>query len=103
MIHNKIHTHAYAFFMACTGKLFQIFHSSKLLLDLSEVCHCISAIRTSLRCIKERHQVNIVYIVLFQIINLAFHTLHVSRKIINIKHHAKHIIFLVPVRICLTF
>ena len=54
-------------------------------------------------CNAETDQVNVVYIVLFQIINFAFHTLHVSGKIINIKHHAKHIIFLVPVRICLAF
>ena len=53
-------------------------------------------------CNAETDQVNVVYIVLFQIINFAFHTLHVSGKIINIKHHAKHIIFFVPIRISFT-
>ena len=100
MIHNEIHAHTDAFLMAGTCKLLQVIHSSQVFLNFSEICYSISAVRTTFRSIQKRHQMNIVDIVLFQIINLALHTLHISGKIIDIEHHTQHVVFLIPVRVC---
>ena len=100
MIHNEIHAHANAFLMAGTCKLFQVIHSSQIFLNFPEICYCISAVRTTFRSIQKRHEMNVINIVLFQIVNLAFHTFHISGKIIDIEHHAQHVVFLIPVRIC---
>ena len=102
MIHYKIHTYTDAFFMAGICKFFQIIHSSQIFLYFTKISHCITAIRTAFRRIQKRHQMNVIYIVFFQIVKLAFHTFHVSCKIVYVKHHAKHVIFLVPARICFT-
>ena len=100
MIHDKIHTYTDAFLVAGTCKFLQILHRPQIFLYFTEISHCITAIRTAFRRIQERHQVNVIYVVFFQIVNLAFHTFHVSRKIVYVKHHAKHVIFLVPAWIC---
>ena len=102
VVHNKVHTQADAFFVAGTGKCLQIIHRSQIFLYFTEISHCITAIRTAFRRIQKRHQMNVIYVVFFQIVKLAFHTFHVSCKIVYVKHHAKHVIFLIPARICFT-
>ena len=86
--------------MAGTCKLLQVIHSSQIFLNLTEICHCIAAIRASLGSIQKWHKMNIIHIIFFQIIQFAFHAFHISGEIVNIEHHTQHIIFLVPVRIC---
>ncbi len=42
---------------------------------------------------------NVIYITFLQIIKLLLNPLHISRKIVNIKHHSEHVVVLVPVRV----
>ena len=96
VIHNKIHTQADPFFMAFFRKIRQFFHRSQLRFHLSEICHCVSAVRSSFRRVQERHQMDIVHIAFFQIGQFLLHASDIPRKVVNIHHHAEHIPFPVP-------
>ena len=80
------------------GQAFQVFHGSQLLLHLPEISHRIAAVRASLYCVKKRHQMHIVHITRFQIIKLLFHAPDRAGKIVDIEHHAQHIVPFIPVR-----
>ena len=103
MVHNKIHTHTDPLFMAGACQLFQILHGAQVLLYLAEICHCIATIRAAFHSLQEWHKMNIIYIIFFQIIQFAFNTFHISGKIINVKHHSQHVIFLIPLGIFFSF
>ena len=102
MVHDKVHAHADSLLMAGSSQLLQVIHGAKIFLHLAEISYCIAAIGSSFRCLQKWHKVNIVHIIFFQIIQLAFHAFHISGKIVNIKHHTQHVIFLVPFRVCLS-
>ena len=76
----------------------QMLHSSQIFLNFPEICYCISAVRTTFRSIQKRHQMNVVDATLFYIIQLLLHALHIACKIVDVEHHAHHVILLVPVR-----
>ena len=101
MVHNKVHAHIHMLFMAGCRQTFQILHGSKLFLHLSEVRHRITSVRASFRRVQKRHQMNIIHIVFLKIPQPFFHTLHIPCKVINVKHHAQHIVLLIPVRLLL--
>ena len=101
MVHNKIHTHIDILLMASRRQALQVLHGSKLFLHFAEIRHGVAAVRTPFHRIKERHQMDVIYITLFEILKLRFHALHIPGKIIDVEHHAQHIILLIPVRTCL--
>lgn len=103
MIHNKIHTNIHFFLMAGCRQSLQVLHRAKFFLNPSKIGHRISAVGTPVHRIQKRHQMNVIDITLFEIVQLIPDTLHISRKIIYIKHHAEHVIFLIPARLCLSF
>ena len=98
MIHDKIHTDIHVFLMTCRRQAFQVLHRPQLLLYLTEIRHCVPAVRTSFHSIQERHQMDIIHIALLKILKLRFNALHIAGEIINIEHHSQHIILFIPVR-----
>ena len=97
MIHDKVHADIDSLFMAGRRQILQILHRAELRLHLTEIRHCIAAVRTPLWRIEERHQMDIIDIALFDIIQLRLHTFHISCKIVNVKHHAQQVVLLIPV------
>ena len=85
--------------MAGIGQSFQILHCPEFFLDFTEVGHRIPAVRTSLCRIQKRHQMDIVYITLLQIVQPTLHTFQISCKIVNIHHHSDNIVSAEPVRL----
>ena len=96
MIHNKVHAEADPFLVTFLCQMRKIIHRSKLRLHLPEIRYRISAVRPPFRRIQKRHQVHVVYIAFFQIIKFFFHAPDISRKIVDIHHHAEHILLTVP-------
>ena len=103
MIHNKIHTHIDIFLMTLFCQFCKILHRTEIRAYLTEICHRITAVRSAFRRIQERHKMKTINVAFFQIRNLFFYTLHISRKIIYIKHHAKHIFPVIPAGFLLSF
>ena len=101
MVHDKIHADVDAFFVAGFGQILQILHGAKLFLHLAEIRHRIAAVRTALHRVQKRHQMNIIHITFLNIIQLRLHALHIAGKIINIEHHAQHVVGLIPARMLL--
>ena len=97
MIHDKIHADIDAFLMTGSRQSLQILHGTKLLLHLPEIRHRVAAVRASLRRLQKRHQVDVIHIALLDIIQFGLHTFHITGKIVNVEHHAQHIVLLIPV------
>ena len=97
MVHHKIHAYVYPFFMACPRQILQVLHRSQVLLHLPEVRNSIPSVGTPLRRFKERHQMDIIHIALLYIIQPGLHAFHIPCKIVDIKHHPKHIVLFIPV------
>ena len=100
MVHHKVHTDMDTPFMAGRSQASQILHGAKLFLHLPKIRHGISSVRSPFRRFEKRHQMNIIHIALLNIIQPRLHAFHISRKVVNIEHHAQHVILLIPVRIC---
>ena len=67
VVHHKIHAQADAFFVAFLRQFGQILHRPEFRLHLTEVSHRITAVGATLRRIKKRHQVDIIYITFFNV------------------------------------
>ena len=96
MVHDKVHAQADPLVMAFVRQLGELFHRAQLRLYLSEIRHRITAVRSSLRRIEERHQVDIVYITFLQVWKLLLHAPKIPGEIVNIHHHAEHVSLSVP-------
>ncbi len=96
MVHDKIHADINALLMAGCRQGVKIFHGSQLFLHFPEICHRVPAVGASLWRIQKRHQMNIVHVTLLNIIKLRLHTFHIAGKIVDIKHHAQHVVLLIP-------
>ena len=103
VVHNKIHTQVHSVFVAFVSKGGKIFHGTKVRADFAEVGYCVTTVGTALRGIQERHQMQTVYITFLKIWKLGRNSLDVAGKIVNIEHHAKHILLAEPVRIFFSF
>ena len=89
--------------MAFVSKGGKIFHGTKVRADFAEVGYCVTTVGTALRGIKERHQMQAVHVAFLKIWKLGRNSLDVAGKIVNIEHHAKHILLAEPVRIFFSF
>ena len=103
VVHNKIHTQVHSVFMAFVSKSGKILHGTKIRADFAEVGYCVTTVGTALRGIQERHQMQTVYITLLKIWKLGRNSLDVAGKIVNVEHHAQHILLAEPVRIIFSF
>ncbi len=99
MIHHKIAADIYFSFMACPRQILQVPHCPHFWGNLTEIADCVTSVRLSLCRLQKRHQMNTIHITLLQIIQFLPDTLHIFCKIINIEHHAKQIVLLIPVGI----
>ena len=101
MVHDKIHAYVDSFFMAGCRKLLQILHGTQVLLHFPKVRHGVSPVGSAFRGLQKRHQMDIIHITLFNIVQFRGDSFHISREIVYIEHHAQHIIALIPVRTAL--
>ena len=103
VVHNKIHTQVHSVFVAFICKGSQVLHRTKVRADFAEVGYCVTTVGTALRGIQERHQMQAVHVAFLKIWKLGRNSLDVAGKIVNIEHHAKHILLAEPVRIFFSF
>ena len=103
VVHNKIHTQVHSVFVAFVSKGGKIFHGTKVRADFAEVGYCVTTVGTALRSVQKRHQMQAVYVAFLKIWKLGRNSLDVAGKIVNIEHHAKHILLAEPVRIFFSF
>ena len=73
MVHDKIHTQIHPLLVTGICQCGQIIHRSELRLYFPKVCHCIPAVRTPLRGVQKRHQMDTVHAAGFQIWKLFLH------------------------------
>ena len=103
VVHNKIHTQVHSVFVAFVSKGGKIFHGTKVRADFAEVGYCVTTVGTALRSVQKRHQMQAVHVAFLKIWKLGRNSLDVAGKIVNIEHHAKHILLAEPVRIFFSF
>ena len=101
MIHDEVHTAAYAVLVTLGGEGFKILHSAQLGLDLMKIRYGVAAVAAILGALEQRHQMDIVDPAFFYIVDLRPHALKVAAEIIHIQHHADELIGAVPVRVLL--
>ncbi len=97
VVHHEIHADADSFFPAGCRQTLQILHRPERRLHLPKIRYRITAVRAALWCIEKRHQMNVVDVTAFDIGQFFLHALQIPRKIVNVEHHAEHIVALVPV------
>ena len=98
VIHDKVHADVDVFPMAGRRQGFQVFHRAEFFLHLPEIGHRVTAVGTPFRRIQKRHEMNVIDMTFFQIVEFRRHAFHIAGKIINIEHHAEHIVLFIPVR-----
>ena len=103
VVHDKVHADIDTLLMAGSCQAVEIFHGSQFRLDSAEIRNRIASVRAPLGCVEKRHQVNIVHIARFDVVQFCLHTLHIAGKIVDVEHHPQHIILLIPVLIRLPF
>ena len=103
VVHNKIHTQVHSVFVAFVSKGSKILHGTKVRADFAEVGYCVTTVGTALRSVQKRHQMQAVHVAFLKIWKLGRNSLDVAGKIVNIEHHAKHILLAEPVRIFFSF
>ena len=103
VVHNKIHTQVHSVFVAFICKGSQVLHGTKVRADFAEVGYCVTTVGTALRSVQKRHQMQAVHVAFLKIWKLGRNSLDVAGKIVNIEHHAKHILLAEPVRIFFSF
>ena len=101
MIHHKVHADIDSLFVAGRRQSFEILHGSQLFLHLTEIGHRIAAVGASLRRLKKGHQVYVIHVAFLNIIKSGLDALHVSCKIVYVKHHSQHIVLFVPAALLL--
>ena len=103
VVHNKIHTQVHSVFVAFVSKGGKIFHGTKIRADFAEIGYCVTTVGTAFRSVQKRHQMKTVHVAFLKIWKLGRNSLDVAGKIVNIEHHAKHILLAEPVRIFFSF
>ena len=103
VVHNKIHTQVHSVFVAFVSKSGKILHGAKVRADFAEVGYCVTTVGTALRGIQERHQMQAVHVAFLKIWKLGRNSLDVAGKIVNVEHHAQHILLAEPVWIFFSF
>ena len=103
VVHNKVHTQVHSVFVAFICKGSQILHGTKVRADFAEISYCVTTVGAALRGIQKRHQMKTVYVAFFQIWKFGRNSFNVAGKVVNVEHHAKHILLAEPVRIFFSF
>ena len=103
VVHNKIHTQVHSVFVAFICKGSQVLHRTKVRADFAEVGYCVTTVGTALRSVQKRHQMQAVHVAFLKIWKLGRNSLDVAGKIVNVEHHAQHILLAEPVRIIFSF
>ena len=99
VVHHKIHTKVDSHSVTFCCQFRQIFHRSQIFPNLAEIRHSISPVRFSLYSIEKRHQMNERCMTLLDIVQFFLYPFQIPGKMIDIKHHAKHVFLTVPARV----
>ena len=73
--------------MAGSAQTFQVFHGSKLRLNLLEIGYRIASIGLFLGAFQNRHQVQVIKTALFEIRDFLLYTLKIPRKAVRIHQY----------------
>jgi hypothetical protein len=98
VVHDKVQAETDSPVVALFGQPFQIFHRAQVRLYLAEVGYGVAAVVLFFRRVQQRHQMNIIDIALFDIIQLFPDALQISGKCVYIHHHSQQLVSTVPVR-----
>ena len=103
VVHHKVHADVHALLMALAGEMGQILDGAQILPHLAEIGYGIAAVGLALGHVQERHQVDGVDAALLEVVQLPLHAPEIPGKIIDVEHHAHHILLFEPGGIRLFF